>query len=283
MIAHSVISVNDLPIFERATFSTPYGYTSKLADRACFFYILQGDYKVLEPTGTITLNAKEALVKNCGNYISKYLDTSKDSRCEGFVVYFHPEMIKRAYKNEIPSFLLENKKGIVRKKIIAQDLIDKFVQNILLYFEVPDLVDEELAMLKIKELVHILLKTEREPSILRFFSDIFTTQSHSLKLVVENNIFSNITINELAFLCNKSLSGFKREFKATFSDTPAKYIKNKRLERAATLLLSTKERVNSIAYDCGFNDVTTFSSCFSEKFKLSPRKYREVQIRKSLD
>ena len=98
---------------------------------------------------------------------------------------------------------------------------------------------------------------------------------------IENNIFNEISIEELAFVCNKSLSSFKRLFNAHFNDTPARYIKRRRLEHAAQLLSTTTENISSIAYDCCFNDPTTFSAVFSNYFGISPTMYRN-QNRKHL-
>jgi len=96
---------------------------------------------------------------------------------------------------------------------------------------------------------------------------------------VENNLYNNLSIEQLAYICNMSLSTFKREFKKTFADTPAHYIKSRRLQTAKNLLLTTTDSISEIAYSIGFEDISTFSAIFKEKFNLSPSKFRMNQIK----
>jgi transcriptional regulator GlxA family with amidase domain len=59
-----------------------------------------------------------------------------------------------------------------------------------------------------------------------------------------------------------------------YHDSPANYIKTKRLERAAELLLASNERITDIAFDCGFNDVANFTKSFHGKYGVTPTSYR---------
>jgi AraC-like DNA-binding protein len=81
-------------------------------------------------------------------------------------------------------------------------------------------------------------------------------------------------------MTNLSLSSFKREFKKNYGDSPASYIRNKRLEKSAELLRISEERITDIAFDCGFNDLATFSKLFHDKYNTSPSNYRLDQISK---
>jgi len=60
-----------------------------------------------------------------------------------------------------------------------------------------------------------------------------------------------------------------------FNDTPANYIKNKKLEKAAELLLISDERITDIAFQCGFNELATFTKSFSDKYNMTPSHYRQ--------
>jgi len=153
------------------------------------------------------------------------------------------------------------------------------MNNLYIYFEDPDAFDEELGILKLKELMLILLKSESHQNIRQLLSEIFSSINIELKNAVENNLYNNLSIEQLAYICNMSLSTFKREFKKTFSDTPAHYIKIRRLQTAKNLLLTTTDSISEIAYSIGFEDISTFSAIFKEKFNLSPSKFRMNQIK----
>jgi len=55
------------------------------------------------------------------------------------------------------------------------------------------------------------------------------------------------------------------------------YLSSKRLDKIATELTSPKirfEAISSLAYQCGFNDISTFNKLFKRKFGCSPKAYR---------
>ena len=93
-------------------------------------------------------------------------------------------------------------------------------------------------------------------------------------------MFSQLTIEELAQRNNLSVSSFKREFAKLYNDTPANYIKTKRLEKAAGLLLASDTRITDIAFECGFNDLANFTKSFHNKYNVTPTNYRSNQISK---
>lgn len=103
---------------------------------------------------------------------------------------------------------------------------------------------------------------------------MFKPAELSFKSIVQAHLYEELEIREYAALTNTSLSTFKRKFKQIFDDTPARYIINKRLEKAAQLLKVTDKKVIEICYDCGFNDPSTFSKSFSKKYAQSPSEYR---------
>ncbi len=280
---YDVISCKGLPLFEKARIKAPFSYSTQLEERACFFYVLDGSYETIDPFGTVVLDSKEALIKRCGQHISKYIKTPEKGQCEAVVIYFYPEIIKEAYKNEIPDFLTDSKKALPPIRFSSSDLIDSFISNLMIYFEEKNLMDDELAIIKLKEIILLLLKTEQQPSVLRFFSDIFFPSKLKFTSIIENNLYSRVTIDQLAFLCGMSVSSFKREFNKQYQESPAKYLKRRKLAHAAKLLTTSSDRISDIAYDCGFEDVTTFSNVFRLEFNISPSDYRKSQNTNSLN
>lgn len=251
----------------------------EIKDFACFFYMTEGTMSSYDVRGIHKVGAKEAVLKQCGNYVQRYIAEEQEEEVEAIAVYLYPNLLKEIYKNEIPSFLTPEATIPQPKKYISNTLIEQYMSNLAIYFEDPDAFDEELGLLKLKELMMILLKSENHKDVRAFLSEIFSPINVKMRQAVEHNLFNPLSIDQLAFICNMSLSTFKREFKREFEETPARYIKRKRLERAASRLLCSSDPINAIAFDCGFQDVTTFSSNFQEHFQLSPSKYRLNQTR----
>jgi len=78
----------------------------------------------------------------------------------------------------------------------------------------------------------------------------------------------------MAFLVGQSLSTFKREFKKHFDDTPANYIRNKRMKKGADLLIHSSLTVSEISFQIGYGDSSYFSRIFYKKFNILPSDYR---------
>ena len=278
---YQIIHFKGMPLFQRAQFKAPFLMMGEIKDFACFFYMVEGSMVSVDARGVHQIGRKEAIIKNCGNYVQRYLNTQGTEECEAIAVYLYPELLQEIYKDEVPSFH-QLKEVPVPKKLIGNQLLQQYMLNLAIYFEEPEAFDEELGILKLKELILILLKSENHLDIRRFLSEISAPVNVKFKQAIENNLYNPLSLEQLAFVCNMSLSTFKREFKKTFDESPARYIKHRRLEKAASLLSCKDDSVTNIAYDCGFQDLSTFSAIFQDKYGLSPSRFRLNQKRKGL-
>ena len=94
-----------------------------------------------------------------------------------------------------------------------------------------------------------------------------------LSFIAENieTIDSN---SQLAAICKMSEAHFSREFKRSMGIPPHQYVMKLRLERACLALLNQETRIIDIAYECGFNNASHFTRCFSSQFGVPPALYR---------
>ena len=83
-----------------------------------------------------------------------------------------------------------------------------------------------------------------------------------------------ITVKELADLCSVSEYHFLRTFKKETGFTAIQYIINYRISLAETLLKTTENTIEEIAYACGFDDVSYFYRCYKKIKGVSPKKSR---------
>jgi AraC-like DNA-binding protein len=79
----------------------------------------------------------------------------------------------------------------------------------------------------------------------------------------------------LARVANVSEAHFIRTFRATFGETPHRYLQRRRVERAMFLLRETERSVTDVCLDVGFNSLGTFSRTFREIVGETPIAYRE--------
>lgn len=264
-------------LMQRIDLTAPFRYDFPVAEQACFIYVLKGELQYQVNQEEINIPADYSLFQNCISSGKRIQHSKQEKNCQIVIVTFYPDILKKIYDREFPTLLQKPKHLISNKsseKINNDFLIKKYVEGLLFYFENPSLVNEDILILKLKEIILLLAQSQSADSIQLILSQLFSPTTYSFKQIVEAHLFSQLTIEQLAEQNNLSVSSFKREFSKIYNDTPANYIKNKKLERAAKLLLISDERITDIAFDCGFNDLATFTKSFSEKFHLSPTNYR---------
>ncbi len=273
-------------VLNKIAIQPPFEVQTQMNNEACFLYVLEGEQTSISATEKVIAKKDESILEKCGNYLNKIKGAEEGNSTEFITIHFFPETIKAIYKDEIPDFLKSSKeKKIISgmTKIKKNLLLKKFFDSLLFYFENEELVDDEILKLKIKELILLLVKTQNDETVSSILANLFTTKSYNLKETINANLYSSISINQLAQLCALSRSSFIREFKKEYNQTPATYIKSEKIKRAAELLKYSSESISGIAYDCGFNNLAHFSRSFDEKYQLSPSKYRLEQTGKKLN
>lgn len=92
--------------------------------------------------------------------------------------------------------------------------------------------------------------------------------------VMDRSYAEPLDIARLARVANLSQSHFIRSFRATFSETPHRYLQRRRVERAMFLLVQTERSVTEVSLDVGFASLGTFSRTFRHIVGQSPSEYR---------
>jgi transcriptional regulator GlxA family with amidase domain len=62
----------------------------------------------------------------------------------------------------------------------------------------------------------------------------------------------------------------ERQFRNVLNETPSRYYKGLRLEKARSLLFETDLSVTEVAVACGFNSANAFSKSYRAQFGTSP-------------
>lgn len=92
-------------------------------------------------------------------------------------------------------------------------------------------------------------------------------------LIKDNISEPTLSVEYLAAETALSRVQLFRKIKALTGCTPSDYVKNYRLQYAATMLKSGKYSVADVAYECGFTDPKYFGLCFADKFGMPPSVY----------
>ena len=83
-----------------------------------------------------------------------------------------------------------------------------------------------------------------------------------------------LDVPALARIAFVSEAHFIRTFRATFGETPHRYLQRRRVERAMYLLRGTDLDVTDICFDVGFGSLGTFSRTFRDIVGETPSAHR---------
>ncbi len=90
---------------------------------------------------------------------------------------------------------------------------------------------------------------------------------------INQNYNKKITNEEMACLCNTSLSSLRRKFIEVTKYTPYEYIERTRIKIAKNLL-KFDDKISFIAYKCGFQTISCFNKCFKKITGITPKNYQ---------
>jgi len=279
---HNILKLFGKKLFERAQFNKPFKKQNNLSNEACYLHILEGGHNQYSGINLIRVAKHEGIFMKCGNFIFEFIVDQSHAPTKLVAIHFFPDVLKRLFKDDPPKFLFKENKRVEASvtHINSVAIINQYIQSVSLLFDNPTLADEGILELKLKEIIMILSKLE-STGVNEILNNLFNPSIVDFKEVINAHIFSDLSIENLASLTNRSLTSFKRKFKEVYGTSPASYIKQKRLDKAAKLLLISDQSISDISFDCAFNDIAHFSNSFKAKYSLTPSEYRLAQNSKS--
>ena len=205
-------------------------------NEACFMFINKGEFSVRTPDEFISFRKGKGLLAKCFDY---FFETSKAQRevgnsIEVVGVLLYPSIIEELFQFDTSQSTHAVDYNV--KAVPVDGLLNSFKESVTILLDNPELADETLIKIKLKEFVLLMTKTQNAPTQLDFLASMFKKNTSEFKETILKNLYSNLTIDEFAHLCGMSLSTFKRKFTETFKESPKKYIAIKKLEKATMLL-----------------------------------------------
>ncbi len=229
------------------------------------------------------------MVMNFGEVYESYIDS--DTEVESFTIFFSPDFVKKTIGCLITSDdrLLDNysnsktvydtinfhEKLHCYNNKLSQWLLD--LKNSVNYGAGTALVNEKLSFM-LEELLLSHRDMQREINSLpkaKLSTKIEIYKRLTIaKDIMDSNFSEKISLNELARNVCMNEYHFLREFKKYFRLTPHKYIMERRIEEAKSLLENTGKSITEIALSVGFEYLSSFTKLFTKRLQISPEKYR---------
>lgn len=92
---------------------------------------------------------------------------------------------------------------------------------------------------------------------------------------INENIYEKIEVTELAELSKWKVHHFIRIFSNVMGTTPYKYILERKMELAKTLIEKTDQPIQEISFDLNFLNYSNFYLAFRKIYNISPEAYRK--------
>lgn len=232
------------------------------------FSFLQVGKKQVHFAGTaVAVNKDQSLLLKKGNWLwTELLDIEEVYYCKLF--FFSEKKLteflekhtknKQLAKEEAPYFIIRNDNYIIT-----------YLSSLSTISKVPTVLAENLLSVKFEELMlYLLQKYGKKFEV--YLHSLIVNETSNLKNIVESKIHSTLKLEEIAFLCNMSLSTFKRHFIKEYKMSPGKWLQDKRLQKAKETLEKGKLKPSDIYQDFGYNNLSNFSIAFKNKFGFSP-------------
>jgi len=211
------------------------------------------------------------------NHLVRYTKYKDEGEFEKVIIAFDEAFLKKFLErhpyqaeptNNTDSFLF----------IHEDKLIHNFVQSLEPYYNGTEQLDDVFVDIKREELLMILLKNN--PDLKNIFFNFNVPHKIDLELFMNHHFKFNISLERFAFMTGRSLSTFKREFKAVFNTSPGKWLMKKRLDEAYFLLDKEHKKPTEIYIDLGFEDLSHFSFVFKKEFGVSPSEVSRISVKK---
>ena len=217
-------------------------------------------------TSVLVDNSQSLLIKKGNCLWSELLDIEDIYYCK--LLFFSEKRLKEF----ISKHLKKKSKTHIGFSyfIIENDMyLNSYLNSLSTIMEAPAAFIENLLTVKFEELLLYLVNKYGEVFENYLFS-LISDDISPLKKAVQNNLYTSLSLEEIAFLCNMSLSTFKRHFIKEYNESPGKWFRTVRLLKAKELLIKEKLKPSEIYFDLGYNNLSNFSSAFKSEFGVNP-------------
>lgn len=233
--------------------------------------LLEGKKQLHIKNNTIEMDNRNIILIASGNCLMKEL-IAGDPRYRSLLLFFSNQSIENVLLEAgiNPSIYLNRTKVLppfylIKKDIHLQALISRFSS----VAHEGHLSDLKVIFI---ETINYLIKREGDAFISFLCTLIYSVDDSIFKRVIESHKFSTLSLEELSFLCNMSLSSFKRHFILKYGESPGKWFLKNRMSKAKDMLERRVAKPSEIYTLFGYENLSNFSAAFKNVFGYSPSK-----------
>jgi len=230
-------------------------------------FLIEGVKEIYSSTHSEKIIPSNFLVVKRGNCLMTET-LSNNSRYRSKLILFSKDFLLQFISKYNIDFINKKTNSFKRYKVLAfDDYIKLYIESIN-----TSIPSERMQVAKVEELL-VYCYEKYGNQLFSFLNE--EGLHYNMRQVIENHLTKNLSVEELAFLCNMSISTFKRAFYQEYQSTPSKWIKKQRLELSKNDLKNGNSRASDIYLKYGFGSLSRFISAFKCEYGITPKQFQQ--------
>lgn len=236
-------------------------------------YVLEGEKRFRSPTQEVFIQKGDVFFVRRGYFL---MSESIHESYKSLVFFFDEKLLKEFVAQNIGIFPEEPTQEMpLEGAVMATDeKFAKFVESIFPYFKSNTRYLTQFLKLKLQELLLHLMEVDPTGQLKDLLFSLYRGQKTELRFLMQNYYLKPLRLDELARLSGRSLSAFKRDFQEEFHQSPAAWIRQKRLTHAAFLLRNSNRNIAEIAEEIGYESTSHFIKAFKSVYGETPHHFQ---------
>ncbi|AQX50397.1 AraC family transcriptional regulator [Elizabethkingia anophelis] len=244
-----------------------------ILNQNAFSFLIDGSKEVVFDNSSLSIdNSKFILMRSGHCLMTERLSDLKNYRS---ILFFFSDIALSKFIRSIELNKAEPSKHSSVHAFEYNEFITRFISSLSDISKLSDKVRSKLLEFKFHEIMLYLTElhgTDFIQSLIVNSNDATRKFIHT----IESNQLNKLSLKELAFLCNMSISTFKREFEKHYTESPVKWFQNKRLEYARHLLNNTKKSPSEIYFEVGYENLSSFIQAYKLKYGTTPKHHQKI-------
>ncbi|MVT09062.1 helix-turn-helix domain-containing protein [Chitinophaga sp. ysch24] len=254
----------------------PAARTKIMLQQNLFTFLLKGE-KTVHFAGTqVSIKPHQFVMLAAGNCLMSEKIAAKDADYHSILIFFDSKLLSDFYTRHFSLLAKQAKQSDNHPFLLFEkdEFLVNFTRSLDCMLTGDNSIHPHLQKVKLEELfLYLAIHYPEQIQQIRNMS-YEANEDLIVRQAVTSHIDSNITVEELAFLCNMSLSSFKRKFARIYGNSPNKWLLEKRMERAAKMLRQDNRKASEIYYELGYENLSSFIQSFKQIYGLTPKQYQ---------
>ena len=237
-----------------------------------FSFLIEGTKEVVFDNSALSIDDSQFLVMKSGNCLMTE-KLSEVSNYRSVLLFFSNEMVSK-FIRKIELEKIESKEYQSVFAFEYDEFLKRFVDSLVDLSKLSKNLQNKILEVKLEEIMLYLVEKHGTDFLYSLSVNADNTTQKFIQ-VIENSHLNKLTLKELAFLCNMSVSTFKREFEKHYSESPIKWFQNKRLEFAHFLLQQKQKNPSEVYFEVGYENLSSFTQAYKSKYGVTPKHHQK--------